>query len=83
MASVSSIPYTLKENTRELISKSKVLVIGAGGIGCEVLKNLAMSGFPDIEIVSIIIAKMDVNIDIFVFTTFLLFFPLADGFRYN
>lgn len=34
------------------ITESKILVVGAGGIGCEVLKNLVMSGFSSIEIVS-------------------------------
>lgn len=36
---------------QEKISNSKIFVVGAGGIGCEVLKNLVMSGFADIEIV--------------------------------
>ncbi|ONM24788.1 SUMO-activating enzyme subunit 2 [Zea mays] len=32
---------------------SKVLMVGAGGIGCELLKTLALSGFSDIHIIDL------------------------------
>lgn len=37
----------------ELLAKvraAKVLVVGAGGIGCELLKNLVLTGFEDLEV---------------------------------
>ncbi|OCF35672.1 ubiquitin-like 1-activating enzyme E1 B [Kwoniella heveanensis BCC8398] len=40
----------------ELYSKvrdTKILVVGAGGIGCELLKNLVLVGFADIEIIDL------------------------------
>ena len=34
------------------VSEAKILVVGAGGIGCELLKNLVLCGFRDLEVVS-------------------------------
>ena len=31
----------------------QVLVVGAGGIGCELLKNLVLTGFTDIEVIDL------------------------------
>uniref|UniRef100_A0A665TZ99 SUMO-activating enzyme subunit 2 n=1 Tax=Echeneis naucrates TaxID=173247 RepID=A0A665TZ99_ECHNA len=35
------------------LSSSKVLVVGAGGIGCELLKNLVLTGFKNIEVIDL------------------------------
>ncbi|KAI4389416.1 hypothetical protein MLD38_001644 [Melastoma candidum] len=35
----------------EAIKGAKVLMVGAGGIGCELLKSLALSGFTDVHII--------------------------------
>lgn len=36
---------------REAVSGSRVLVVGAGGIGCELIKDLVLTGFNDLVIV--------------------------------
>ena len=34
------------------VSQCKILVVGAGGIGCELLKNLVLTGFTNLEVQS-------------------------------
>lgn len=48
----AEIEGIFRNELNDLILSSKLLVVGAGGIGCEILKNLVMCGFKDIEIVS-------------------------------
>ncbi|CAJ0839812.1 4983_t:CDS:2, partial [Entrophospora sp. SA101] len=43
--------FTTGHSDEIFLKNCKVLVIGAGGLGCEILKNLALTGFKDIEVI--------------------------------
>ena len=43
----------LGEELADRTKESRVMVVGTGGIGCELLKNLVLTGFKDIVAVSI------------------------------
>mmetsp|Transcript_52413 Transcript_52413/g.138995 ORF Transcript_52413/g.138995 Transcript_52413/m.138995 type:complete len:555 (-) Transcript_52413:90-1754(-) len=43
----------LGDSLFDKVAAAKLLVVGAGGIGCEVLKDLVLSGFNDIEVVDL------------------------------
>lgn len=37
-----------------LREQCKVLIIGAGGLGCEIVANLALTGFSDLHIIDMV-----------------------------
>lgn len=55
---VARVAGVFDEKLTGEIANSKILVVGAGGIGCEILKNLVLTGFPYIEIVSELMLNM-------------------------
>lgn len=50
---LTGVQKTLGSKLFHKISTSKILLVGSGGIGCELLKNLALSGFRDVEVIDL------------------------------
>lgn len=49
----AQIPGIFRSELETKINSSRLLIVGAGGIGCEVLKNCVLSGFPRITILDL------------------------------
>jgi len=43
----------LPDDIATKVSQCKILVVGAGGIGCELLKNLVLTGFTNLEVIDL------------------------------
>lgn len=53
LSKVEQLKIIYGEETANKISSSNLLVVGAGGIGCELVKSLSLSGFTKISIIDL------------------------------
>lgn len=47
------MPCKMGFTANEQSQQARILMVGAGGIGCELLKNLVLTGFGEIHIVDL------------------------------
>lgn len=50
---LDGVSKTVGEPLMKKITSSKILLVGAGGIGCELLKILALTGFTNVEVIDL------------------------------
>lgn len=50
---LKGLKLTVGDALFQKITSCKILVVGSGGIGCELLKNLALSGFTHVEVIDL------------------------------
>lgn len=50
---IDALKAAVGKDLLDRILGSKVLVVGAGGIGSELLKNLALTGFRDVQVIDL------------------------------
>jgi len=50
---MAQVEGVLDASLQTAVTDCKILVVGAGGIGCELLKNIVLTGFKNIEIIDL------------------------------
>jgi len=50
---MAHVPGVFSDSLEKSITDARLLVVGAGGIGCELLKNIVLTGFNNIEVIDL------------------------------